>query len=159
MITLTWVFDQKIQTDTDIFYKRAGASGVFTLAAGNSVTIDVSALYVFTEDAAGTIFLAAATRYNDYTNAHALYKSETEIVESYYSDKKTMICSPVIPAVSLSINNGNNLKKVTVGETEYTNFPASVSVSDGAAITGYGKDSPVITVDYLNTQEPVITDS
>lgn len=59
----------------------------------------------------------------------------------------------------VNINNGNNLKKVTVGDTEYTDFPVSVSVSGGTTITGYGKDSPVITVDYLNTQEPVITDS
>lgn len=60
-------------------------------------------------------------------------------------------------SVSVTINDGGNLAKVTYGETDYTTFPLSLTVENGDEIEASGKDDPVITINYTNTDEPVIS--
>ena len=71
------------------------------------------------------------------------------------------IMSLNVPTQTLTVNNGNNLTKVKYGSTEYTSFPANITLGKEftSSITASGKNDPVITINYNNTNDPVITNS
>ncbi len=65
---------------------------------------------------------------------------------------------------ALHFASSGNMKEITISQmsgapTVVDEFPFNTVVNADTTILMAGKDSPVITVDYLNTQEPVITDS
>lgn len=60
---------------------------------------------------------------------------------------------------NVTMNNTQNVKSVAIGDTTYTNFPVTVQANTDIALNISGKDVPIITVDYTNTAEPVITNT
>ena len=151
-----------VTCDVDV-YQVTTTNGylVQKFSAGASISLSNVVPFVLFADEQLSKFLCLA-KWESGSNALVFTVVRSGVAELVTIDINyggSVTAVPTSGATSVTINNGNNLKKVTVGETEYTNFPVSVSVSGGDTITGYGKDSPVITVDYLNTQEPVITDS
>lgn len=75
---------------------------------------------------------------------------------------KTVTVQGDIPTgPSLTINNGQNMKSIQYGTNTYTQFPVQISLPNAGpqVITANGEDDKIITVDYQNTQVPVVTNT
>lgn len=60
---------------------------------------------------------------------------------------------------TVQINNGENMLKLVDGSTQYTSFPASINVEANKTISAYGEPDKEITINYMNTGKPVITNT
>ena len=159
-VTVTLGKIDKVVFSDDV-YRVGSKSGdlAHLISAGTSTTPEAGVPETYFTDASLSSFLCTILFQSNTLYVTHVVDGVPTLITNVFPNVSEHSLTPASGASELTINNGNNLKSVTIGDTEYTNFPVSVSVSGDSTITGYGKDSPIITVDYQNTQEPVITDS
>lgn len=70
-----------------------------------------------------------------------------------------LVINPLLSTRPISIQTNGRVQAVHYGETTYNEFPTTfnIDVSGTPSISLTGTPDPVITVDYTNTTEPVIT--
>lgn len=67
--------------------------------------------------------------------------------------------SIAVNPISLTVQNTQNMQNVQVGDTIYSNFPATIPVATDTTMQARGKVAPTITVDYTRTKTPVISNT
>lgn len=76
-------------------------------------------------------------------------------------DKTVTITAEEIVASTVTLSEGLNIEKIEVNGTSVTNLPYDLVVPNGSIqeVAMYGKPDPTITINYTNTEPPIVTNT